>query len=162
MSAGESYWIPGKVRVRASAPDPLCGLRGHAYIAARGLGKPAARLPADDEAERAAARANLIKAINQRPALPGEGNTNGHADGMRACTAPAGTYGAPLSRELIQAIKQLLAEPASIRLARMTGAADFLPIPPRRYAIIVPAPSGHPDLVAQLQAQQAINRARSR
>lgn len=44
------YSDTGAVRIRASAPDPLSGLRGHAYIAARKLGKPSQRLnccPAD-------------------------------------------------------------------------------------------------------------------
>jgi hypothetical protein len=34
----DQLWIPGAVRIRASAPDPYAGLTGHAYIKARGLG----------------------------------------------------------------------------------------------------------------------------
>ena len=37
-------WTVGPARVRASSPDPYAGLRGHAYIAARGLNKPVQRL----------------------------------------------------------------------------------------------------------------------
>ena len=37
----------GAVRVRATAIDPHAGLRGHAYIAARGLDRPAGRLDID-------------------------------------------------------------------------------------------------------------------
>lgn len=35
--AQEQAWRAGAVRTRVSAPDPFAGLRGHAYLAARGL-----------------------------------------------------------------------------------------------------------------------------
>lgn len=34
----DELWIPGAVRIRASAPDPYAGLKGRDYIKARGLG----------------------------------------------------------------------------------------------------------------------------
>jgi rRNA processing protein Krr1/Pno1 len=34
----DQLWVPGSVRIRASAPDPYAGLKGRDYIKARGLG----------------------------------------------------------------------------------------------------------------------------
>ena len=67
----DDFWIVGSVRVRAKAPDPFAGLRGRAYITARKLGQmPLKKIesPADAEAK-GESRANLVKAINQRPAV---------------------------------------------------------------------------------------------
>lgn len=46
----DDNWTVGPARVRASCPDPLEGLRGHDYIAARGLNKPVQRLGGDEPA----------------------------------------------------------------------------------------------------------------
>lgn len=69
LIAPDLFSFPGPVRIRASAPDPFAGLRGRAYIAARKLDKPVARI--DDPAAANAkneSRENLISAINQRSA----------------------------------------------------------------------------------------------
>lgn len=46
----DDNWTVGPARVRASCPDPLEGLRGHDYIAARGLNKQVQRLGGDEPA----------------------------------------------------------------------------------------------------------------
>ena len=53
-------WTVGWVRVRASTLDPFEGLRGHAYIAARGLNKPVERLDAGVATERERALLKLV------------------------------------------------------------------------------------------------------
>lgn len=55
----DAQWSVGPVRVRASAVDPFNGLRGHAYVAARNLNKPVARLDLD-KPEREAAALNML------------------------------------------------------------------------------------------------------
>jgi len=73
----DDFWIVGSVRIRASAPDPYAGLRGRAYIAARKLDqRPLEKIESQAAADAKAESAkNLIKAINQRPALAGRGVT---------------------------------------------------------------------------------------
>jgi hypothetical protein len=67
----DDFWTLGSVRTRAKAPDPFAGLRGRAYIAARKLDKkPLEKIESQADAEaKSEARENLIKAINQRPAI---------------------------------------------------------------------------------------------
>ena len=65
----DDFWQLGAVRTRAKALDPFAGLRGRAYIAARGLGQTSVeRIDSKATAEaKDQARQNLINAINQRP-----------------------------------------------------------------------------------------------
>lgn len=58
-------WELGEVRIRAQAPDPHAGKRGHDYIAARQLNQPVKRLD-KDAADRAERIRNLVS--NWRPA----------------------------------------------------------------------------------------------
>lgn len=79
----DQLWIPGAVRIRASAPDPYAGLTGHAYIKARGLGAaPIERIDAFDK----------TKAIQRLDAEQQAANAKEAADNLIAnlgLTAPA-------------------------------------------------------------------------
>lgn len=58
-------WKPGSVRIRARGIDPLDGLRGHAYIAARNLNKAVTRPDADPSIHQSAV-INIIRAEQRR------------------------------------------------------------------------------------------------
>jgi hypothetical protein len=77
-TADDDALFTGFMRVRVSAPDPLSGLRGSAYIAARKLGQWQRETIKAQEAAEADAEAEQqrIKSINQRPASAGQGRTN--------------------------------------------------------------------------------------
>jgi len=61
----DDQWIVGAVRVRAAAADPFAGLRGHAYIAARGLNASVPRLDPQRDAREAA----VLNVLTQRGAI---------------------------------------------------------------------------------------------
>lgn len=70
-------WTTGEVRVRASAPDLYAGLRGHAYIAVRGLNQPVERIVNQDSVdaiERLLSRPRVAKIEAARAAALAEMN----------------------------------------------------------------------------------------
>ncbi|RJG06267.1 hypothetical protein D3870_09805 [Noviherbaspirillum cavernae] len=62
----DAFSAAGAVKVRAKAVDPLEGLSGHAYVAARKLNQPVPRLDAADPAKEAAAR-DIIATVKRHP-----------------------------------------------------------------------------------------------
>lgn len=77
------------VRVRISAPDPFDGLRGHAYIQARGLAKRIKRAPAATECScEPCVQARLLPTVQsicaaqerRQPAIPDPLDWNTYSD----------------------------------------------------------------------------------